>query len=154
MATWGGRSSPLARLRPDNLAGGCLHLAQAVAIVVSANRFSLPVRATCMTGPPGPTVGRQAVGCIAGIPPWVAIAIYLAGPGTDRHPPAFVYGISFSIFAFFNCFAINQWLQYRKVGKWKDYLFGERTYVTLSLVAKCSLPWQVFASAPASSPAR
>jgi hypothetical protein len=36
-------------------------------------------------------------------------------------------------------------LQYRKVGPWKDYLFGERVYVFLSLFAKSALAWQVFA---------
>ena len=56
----------------------------------------------------------------------------------------FVYGIFFSLFAFFNCFAINQWLQYKKVGKWADYLHGERSYMILSLVAKTLLAWQVW----------
>jgi len=249
------RSATLARLRPYNLVAGCLHLAQAAAIVVLANSFSLPVRATYMTGPPGPTVGSQAVtlfslsfawaiaaffglsalahfsvagprwasyrdqllecrnpyrwleyslsasimivliamlvgindiaalvaligvnasmigfgwmqeryeapgtglgpfwlGCFAGIVPWIAITIYLVGPGADQHAPGFVYGIFFSLFVLFNCFAINQWLQYKQIGKWKDYLFGERTYITLSLIAKSLLAWQIFASTLASS---
>jgi hypothetical protein len=36
-------------------------------------------------------------------------------------------------------------LQYKKVGPWRDYLYGERFYVILSLVAKTALAWQVFA---------
>jgi hypothetical protein len=244
------RSTPLARLRPYNLAAGCVHLAQAVAIVVLANNFALPVRATYMTGPPGPTVGSQTVtffdlnfawaiaaffglsalahfsvagprwasyqaqlgkgrnpyrwleyslsasimivliamlvgindiaaltaligvnasmigfgwmqeryeepgaslgpfwiGCLAGIVPWVAISIYLIGPGADQHAPGFVYGIFFSLFILFNCFAVNQWLQYKQLGKWKDYLTGERAYITLSLIAKSLLAWQIFAA--------
>jgi len=36
-------------------------------------------------------------------------------------------------------------LQYKKVGKWQDYLYGERVYIILSLVAKSLLAWQVFA---------
>ncbi|MEZ5297286.1 MAG: hypothetical protein R2697_13700 [Ilumatobacteraceae bacterium] len=51
-----------------------------------------------------------------------------------------------SIFVLFNCFAVNQWLQYRRVGKWRDYLVGERTYGVLSLVAKTALAWQIFAN--------
>ncbi|HUY22589.1 MAG TPA: heliorhodopsin HeR [Acidimicrobiales bacterium] len=253
----GNSASSLARLRPYNLVAGFLHLAQAGAIVVLAHAFALPVRATYMTGPPGPTVGSQTVslfnlsfpwaiaaffalsalahftvagpgwtsyqvqlgkgrnpyrwleyslsasimivliamlvgindiaalvalvgvnasmigfgwmqeryetpgaglgpfwiGCIAGIVPWIAIAIYLFGPGAGAHPPGFVYGIFFSLFAFFNCFAVNQWLQYRQVGRWKDYLAGERAYVTLSLVAKSLLAWQIFASTLASNAA-
>lgn len=241
---------PLARLRPYNLVAGSLHLAQAVAILVLANDFSLPVGATYMTGPPGPNVGTQPVtlfnlsfaaaiaaffglsalahftvagprwasyqdelgrernpyrwleyslsasimivliamlvgindiaallalvgvnasmigfgwmqeryerpgsgmgpfwiGCVSGAVPWIAIGIYLAGPGADQHAPGFVYAIFFSLFVLFNCFAINQWLQYKQVGRWSDYLVGERAYVTLSLVAKSLLAWQIFAS--------
>jgi hypothetical protein len=37
------------------------------------------------------------------------------------------------------------YLQYKKVGRWKDYLFGERMYIVLSLVAKTVLAWQIFA---------
>ncbi len=244
------QSSSLAMLRRYNVFAGGLHLAQAVAIVTLANSFSLPIRATYMTGPPGPAVGSQAVtlfnlnfawaiatffalsalahftvagprwasyqtlldkcrnpyrwleyslsssimivliamlvgindiaallalvganasmigfgwmqeryeapgaglgpfwiGCLAGSIPWIAITIYLVGPGADQHAPAFVYGIFVSLFVFFNCFAINQWLQYRQVGKWKDYLIGERAYITLSLIAKSLLAWQIFAA--------
>lgn len=85
-------------------------------------------------------------GCIAGLVTWVAIAIYLFGAGGgENKAPNFVYWIYFSIFLFFNCFAINQVLQYKKVGKWQDYLYGERAYIILSLVAKSLLAWQVFA---------
>ena len=102
---------------------------------------------------PGSGLGPFFIGCIAGIIPWIAIAVYLWGPGTATHAPGFVYGIFFSLFVFFNCFAVNQWLQYKKVGRWSDYLFGERVYVTLSLVAKSLLAWQIFASTLASSAA-
>jgi hypothetical protein len=85
-------------------------------------------------------------GCIAGLVTWIAIAIYLFGAGGgDNKAPNFVYWIYFSIFIFFNSFAINQVLQYKKVGRWSDYLYGERVYIILSLVAKSLLAWQVFA---------
>jgi hypothetical protein len=248
-------SVAIARLRPYNLAAGALHLVQAVAIVVLANDFSLPVSASYMAGPPGPDVGRQDVtlfnlnfawaiaaffalsaaahlivagprwasyqrevsagrnpyrwleyslsasimivliamltgiddvaalvalvgvnasmigfgwmqeryeapgaglgpfwiGCVAGAVPWIAIGIYLIGPGADQRAPGFVYAIFVSLFVLFNCFAINQWLQYRQMGRWADYLFGERTYITLSLIAKTLLAWQIFASTLASN---
>lgn len=83
-------------------------------------------------------------GCIAGAIPWVAIGIYLVSPGTDASPPGFVYGIFFSLFVFFNIFAVVMVLQYRKIGRWADYAFGESTYVLLSLLAKSALAWQVF----------
>jgi hypothetical protein len=66
-----------------------------------------------------------------------------AGP-TGAEPPAFVYGIIISLFLFFNVFALNMWLQYKRVGPWRDYLFGERMYIILSATAKSALAWQVF----------
>jgi hypothetical protein len=251
----GTRSPTRTRLRSYNLAAATLHAVQAIAVVVFANAFSLPVRATYMTGPPHPGVGTRTVtlfdlrfawaiaaffalsavahlvvagpawrsyqarlarhqnpyrwleysasasvmivliamlvgiddvaalvalvgvnaamigfgwiqeryespdaslspfwlGSLAGAVPWVAIGIYLAGPGADLHPPAFVYAIFGSLFVAFNCFAVNQWLQYRQVGRWREYLVGERVYITLSLVAKSLLGWQIFASTLASA---
>lgn len=86
------------------------------------------------------------VGCIAGAIPWLVIALYLILGATDgSKAPTFVYFIFGSIFLFFNCFAINMILQYKKIGPWKDYLYGERAYIILSLVAKSLLAWQVFA---------
>lgn len=86
-------------------------------------------------------------GSLAGAVPWIVIVILLVQPGStsDAATPGFVYGIVISLFLFFNSFAIVQYLQYKQVGRWKDYLNGERTYITLSLVAKSLLAWQVFA---------
>jgi hypothetical protein len=83
-------------------------------------------------------------GSFAGLIPWIAIAIYVWAPGLQVSPPGFVYGIIASLFVFFNCFAINMVLQYKKVGPWRDYLYGEKVYIILSLTAKALLAWQVF----------
>jgi hypothetical protein len=83
-------------------------------------------------------------GCFAGAIPWLAIAVYVWAPGLTVSPPGFVYGIVFSLFVFFNCFAINMILQYKQIGPWRDYLFGEKVYIILSLTAKALLAWQVF----------
>ena len=83
-------------------------------------------------------------GSFAGIIPWVAIVIYVWAPGLKASPPGFVYGIIISLFVFFNCFAVNMVLQYKQVGPWRDYLFGEKVYIILSLTAKALLAWQVF----------
>jgi hypothetical protein len=83
-------------------------------------------------------------GSFAGIVPWLAIVVYTVAPGVAVSPPAFVYGIIFSLFAFFMIFAVNMVLQYKKVGPWRDYLFGEKAYIILSLTAKALLAWQVF----------
>jgi hypothetical protein len=86
-------------------------------------------------------------GCIAGIIPWIVIVMYFLGSlsSGEAEPPAFVYAIIPTIFVFFNIFAINMLLQYKKVGRWRNYLFGERMYIVLSLVAKTALAWQIFA---------
>jgi len=86
------------------------------------------------------------LGCLAGIVPWIVIAFYFwLSASNESAPPTFVYWIFVSVFVFFNCFALNMVLQYKKVGPWKNYLYGERTYIILSLVAKSLLAWQVFA---------
>lgn len=85
-------------------------------------------------------------GCIAGFVPWVVIMIYFVGTvnSGDAKPPDFVYAIVPTLFVFFNIFAINMVLQYRKVGPWRDYLFGERVYIILSLLAKSTLCWLIW----------
>lgn len=87
------------------------------------------------------------IGCGAAIVPWLVFGIYVWGASVygSQGVPGFVYGIYVSIFIFFNCFAINMYLQYKKIGPWKNYLYGERVYIILSLVAKSALAWQVFA---------
>ncbi|KXA92520.1 hypothetical protein AKJ64_02920 [candidate division MSBL1 archaeon SCGC-AAA259E17] len=86
-------------------------------------------------------------GCIAGAAPWVAIGIRLltAFWKSPVGVPDFVIWIFVSIGIFFNIFALNQLLQYKRVGPWQDSLFGEKMYILLSLVAKTALAWQVFA---------
>ena len=87
-------------------------------------------------------------GTIIGLAPWVAIATYiLANPAlydaTLPQPPGFVWAILITYFVAFNTFPINMILQYLGVGKFKDYLWGERGYIVLSLVAKTLLTWLV-----------
>jgi hypothetical protein len=83
-------------------------------------------------------------GSIIGAVPWIVIGIQLVGAGSAV--PNFVYIIFFTLFVWFNSFAINMWLQYRAKGRWRDYEFGERVYGWLSLTAKSLLAWQIFAN--------
>lgn len=86
------------------------------------------------------------IGCLSGVLPWIAIAIYLIGSNLyGNGTPGFVYGIFGSIFVLFACFGLNMFLQCRKRGEWINYLYGERVYMILSLLAKTALAWQVFA---------
>ncbi len=84
------------------------------------------------------------LGCIAGIVPWIGIAVYFIGSAGSGHIPTFVYFITVSLFLLYSTFAINMVLQYKKVGPWKNYLYGEAVYIFLSLAAKSVLAWQVF----------
>ncbi len=87
------------------------------------------------------------IGCVLGAVPWVVISLYLFAPSTRSigDVPTFVYGIYVSLFIWFNLFAVNMFLQYRKIGPWRNYVFGEKAYIVLSLTAKSALAWQVFA---------
>lgn len=86
------------------------------------------------------------LGWIAGIMPWIVIlGTFLSFDlGVDQAIPTFVYIAIVMYFIFFNSFALNMFLQYKRIGPWKDYLFGERGYQILSLVAKSALAWLVF----------
>lgn len=86
-------------------------------------------------------------GSVAGIGPWIVIVLNAFGNSDPSLVPWFVYAIVGSYFVFFNLFPINMVLQYKKVGRWSNYLYGERTYIVLSLVAKTVLAWLVFAGA-------
>jgi len=86
------------------------------------------------------------LGCISGGTPWVVLYAYFiaAVRSTGLNPPTFVYLILFIYFILFNVFAVNMVLQYKGVGRWRDYLYGERVYIILSFVAKTILAWLVF----------
>jgi hypothetical protein len=88
-------------------------------------------------------------GSIAGLAPWIAIVLYMTGATADAtaQTPWFVWAIVISYFIAFNTFPINMILQYLKTGKWSNYLYGERGYIVLSLVAKTVLAWLVLVGA-------
>jgi len=81
-------------------------------------------------------------GTLVGVAPWIAISVNFAGA---EEVPGFVVGIFLVQAAFFFSFGLNQWLQYRGVGRWSDYAFGEKAYLVLSLGAKSALAWQIYA---------
>jgi len=94
--------------------------------------------------PPGRTTTTMKpfwFGTLAGIAPWVAVWVNVIGADTV---PGFVFGIVVVEQIFFFSFGLNQWLQYRRVGRWADYLHGEKVYLVLSLGAKSFLAWQIF----------
>lgn len=87
-----------------------------------------------------------SVGCIAGVLPWIILAIYLIGGGLyGATAAAYVYWIFGTMLVLFGAFAGNMYLYYRKPGNWKAYAYSERVFMILSLAAKTALAWQVFA---------
>ena len=83
------------------------------------------------------------IGTLAGIVPWIMGGLYFwvsTNNIADSIPVYAKFGFLLT-FLFFNSFAINMWLQYKKIGKWKDYVYGEKAYITLSLVSKSALGW-------------
>jgi hypothetical protein len=83
------------------------------------------------------------IGVLAGIVPWILGGLYFwvsTNNIADAIPVYAQFGFLLT-FLFFNSFAINMWLQYKKIGKWKVYAYGEKAYIVLSLVSKSALGW-------------
>jgi hypothetical protein len=86
---------------------------------------------------------------VASLAPWFVLGVYVWGANIygSGDIPVFVYWIYISSFILFLGFPINMYLQYKKSGKWADYLYGERIYMLLSLVTQTLIAWQIFAGA-------
>ncbi|MCT4779144.1 heliorhodopsin HeR, partial [Exiguobacterium antarcticum] len=82
-------------------------------------------------------------GSLVGITPWIAMGINIP---LYSDAPQYIFVILGVQGVLFFCFGLNQWLQYREIGRWTDYAFGEKTYLVLSLAAKSLLAWQIFAA--------
>lgn len=94
--------------------------------------------------PPGRTSTTMMpfwFGTLAGIAPWIALWANVIGA---KEVPGFVYGIVIAELVFFFSFGLNQYLQYRGVGRWRNYAYGEKVYLVLSLAAKSLLAWQIY----------
>jgi hypothetical protein len=98
----------------------------------------------------GETKGEKKVnwlpfifGSVIGLAPWLAIVFYIGVNPNLANVPGFVWAILATYFIAFNAFPVNMFLQYKGIGKFKNYLYGERGYIILSLVAKTILTWLV-----------
>jgi hypothetical protein len=126
---------------------GILTLAALVAVVGANIAMILFGWLQEKMNPPGRTSTTMMpfwFGTLAGITPWLAMAVNISQIPLDEAPDGLLL-IMIVQAIFFFCFGLNQWLQYRGVGKWISYMFGEKTYLILSLGAKSLLAWQIFA---------
>jgi hypothetical protein len=88
------------------------------------------------------------ISSLTGFLPWLVIAIYFASNRINGSSmPVYIYWLAGSMFILFLCFFANLLLQRQRKGKWADYLFGERIFMVLSVLAKTALAWQLFAGA-------
>jgi hypothetical protein len=87
-------------------------------------------------------------GCLVGLVPWAVLAMYVYGAQIGGgHVPGYLYAIYASMFVLSALLAVNLCLLSKQRGRWADYLYGERAFIVLSLVAVTALAWQVFAGA-------
>lgn len=89
-----------------------------------------------------------ATGAIAGLTPLVIIAAYIwNGLAYGTNVPGYLPWLCATMFTAFGLFAGNTLLQHRRTSRWADYVYGERIFMGLSLLAKTLLAWIVFAGA-------
>ena len=83
------------------------------------------------------------IGVFAGIVPWIIGGLYfwVSTSNMADSIPWYSKAVFLLTFVFFNSFAVNMWLQYKKLGKWNKYEYGELTYIILSLASKSALGW-------------
>jgi hypothetical protein len=84
---------------------------------------------------------------IAAVAPWAVVGAYLLGANVygSGDIPAYVYGIYGSITVLLLGIALSMYFQFKKRGKWADYLYADRAFIILTFIALSALAWQVFA---------
>lgn len=126
---------------------GCYDLATILCIVgcnASMNFFGLMMELLNYYTPKDVTLWSPFwFGCFSGVFPWIVSLMYLCLNPELGDIPDFVFAIYGVYIFFFNTFPINMYLQYAKLGPWKDYRFGEKGYIFLSLTSKSVLAWIV-----------
>lgn len=72
---------------------------------------------------------------------WAIIYCYFFTSLRRADPPGFVYAIVFILFVLDGTFALLFWLQWAKIGRFKNYTTGEKGFIILSFTAKALLAW-------------
>ncbi len=75
-----------------------------------------------------------------GLVPWVIIGTgFVTTQNSTSAIGSFASQAVALLFAFFVAFGLNQFFQFKRIGRWKDYLRGERMFILLSLLSKTGL---------------
>lgn len=82
-----------------------------------------------------------AMSWVAHFASWLPIVNYFFVAVKRGDPPNFVWSIIFILFFLDGTFALLFSLQWCKVGKFRDYVFGEKGFILLSFTAKALLAW-------------
>lgn len=78
---------------------------------------------------------------------WLVIGLQLWGSyqyGEGGNLPGYVYYVAGSAFVFSLGFIFNLILSRKGIGRWSDYLYGEKVYMSLSLLTKAAVAWLLF----------
>ena len=78
---------------------------------------------------------------------WSVVACHFFKGVSDGDPPAFVWAIIFILFSLDACFALVQFLQFKRVKCLRGFARAEFAYIILSLTAKQLLAWIEFGGA-------
>ncbi|OGL29822.1 hypothetical protein A3D14_02470 [Candidatus Saccharibacteria bacterium RIFCSPHIGHO2_02_FULL_47_12] len=83
---------------------------------------------------------------VAGITPWLVVAIYLFGAQIYGSPglPAYVYFVDASIFSLLLATAAIMWMNGHKRRKFADYIYTERACILVNFVLLSALAWQIY----------
>ena len=81
------------------------------------------------------------LGCVPHTFGWLIICCYFFYGVSHGDPPAFVWAILFIELILDSTFAVNMFLQQRKIGRWADYMYGEKVFIILSFTSKQLLAW-------------
>jgi hypothetical protein len=78
---------------------------------------------------------------LAHLASWLVIFNYFFVAVSEGSPPAFVWSIIFILFLLDGSFALLFTLQWLKIGRFSDYVVGEKGFILLSFTAKALLAW-------------
>ncbi len=86
------------------------------------------------------------VGLGASVLPWIIVLIYAwSAHAYGTSLPTYVDWVIISMLLGFAALAVNFGFQSQKIGRWEDYLYGEKMFIVLAVVIQSALAWQLYA---------